>query len=320
MCTAINFNLSRHLFSRTLDLECSYGECVVCTPRHYRLHYRHESSQSKHYAIIGVGRVVDNVPLYYDAFNEAGLAAAALNFPANAVYFEKKPQLINVASYELITFILSHCSNLSEAVALLYKINITNDSFNSELPSTPLHWIIADKSGAITVESVSGGVEIYENPFGVMTNSPEFSYHLLRVSDFMKLDSVQPENKICPTVNLSYYSGGIGAIGLPGDFSSTSRFIRAVFLKNHSVCEEVSHAFDIMENLSVPKGAVVTEDGKPFMTVYTSVADAEGRVYYFTTAPSRRIRAVSMNDAIMNSDVLSTFEMNEEEKILYINE
>ena len=319
MCTAISFNVSHHLFSRTLDLESSYGERVVCTPRRFQLKFRHEKPQIEHYSIIGVGQLVDNTPLYYDAFNESGLAAAALNFPKNAVYFDKNPAFINVASYELISFVLSRCANLSEAVALLDRINITSDSFSDELTATPLHWIFADKSGAITVESVSGGLKIYENRLGVITNSPEFSYHLLHTSDFMSLDSSQPKNKISPTVNLSYYSGGLGALGLPGDFSSASRFIRAVFLKNHSVCDDISHAFHIMDSLSVPKGAVIREDNKPFMTVYTSVADTVGRVYYFTTAQSRRIRAVLMSEALMNSDAISVFEMNEEEKIFYIN-
>lgn len=319
MCTAISLNSSRHLFLRTLDLDSSYGEQVILTPRKFALDYRHEKSQREHFSMLGVGCVFDNTPLYYDAFNEAGLAAAALNFPGQAVYFKKKQGLVNVASFELISFVLSRCKNLSEAVELLQRINITDDPFSESLPTTPLHWIIADKSGAAVIESVAGGVKIYENPFGVLTNSPEFSYQTTRLSDFMKVDSKAPENKISAGVNLLYYSGGLGGMGLPGDFSSSSRFVRAVFLKNHSLGDGVSHAFDIMDNLSVPRGAVITDNGKPFMTVYTSVADTDDGVYYFTTADSRIIRAVYLNKCDMDSDSISTFWMSQDEKILYLN-
>lgn len=320
MCTAISFNSSGHLFSRTLDIECSYGESVISTPRAFALKFRHKKALENHYAILGVGCVVDNTPLYYDAFNEKGLAMAALNFPGNAVYFEKKVNHVNVASFEVISFVLSQCANLSEAINLLRHANITNDSFNSVLPSSPLHWIVADKSGAVTLESCADGLKIYENPVGVLTNNPPFPYQLGHVSDFMHLDSAPPKNNICPSTALSYYSKGLGAVGLPGDFSSSSRFIRAAFLKNHTAESiTISNSFHIMDNLSVPEGAVKVEEGKPFMTLYTSVFDTEERVCYFTTSHSRRIRAVAMSDAIMNSDTLSTFEMNEEEKIFYIN-
>ena len=320
MCTAISINSKGHLFLRTLDLDCSYGEAVICTPRSFRLDFRHEEALNKHYSILGVGCVFDNTPLYYDAFNEKGLAAAALNFPGMAVYFPKKEGKLNIASFELISWVLSQCSDVSEAVDLIKKVNITNDSFSQTLLTTPLHWIIADKSGSVTVESVAGGLEIYENPFGVLTNSPGFPYHAMRISDFLRIDSASPENKIAPSVNLSCYSKGLGATGLPGDYSSSSRFVRAVFLKNHSTAENlISHGFHVMENLAVPRGAVLTDDGKPFMTVYTSVLDTDNGVYYFTTAGSRRIRAVRLSEELMNESAPSKFKMTEEEKIHYLN-
>ncbi len=319
MCTAISFNFSHHMFSRTLDLDTSYGEAVILTPRQFKLEYKYEATKKNHYAILGVGAIFDNTPLYYDAFNEAGLAIAALNFPARAVYFKKNSGAVNITSFELISFILSRCADVSDAVKLLREANITDDSFGKDLPTTPLHWLIADNDAAVTVESVADGLKIYENPFGVLTNGPDFPYHKTRVIDFIRLDSVLPKNRICPSVELSYYSGGLGAMGLPGDFSSSSRFVRAVFLKNHSFGDSVSDVFDIMDNLSVPEGAVITDEGKPFATVYTSVADTDEGVYYFTTAGSRRIRAVRMSEGSADSDMLSVFSMREEEKIFYIN-
>ena len=321
MCTAVSLNFSHHFFARTLDLDTSYGEAVISTPRKYSFKYRYEKPQGEHYAILGAGAVFDNTPLYYDAFNEAGLAVAALNFPGEAFYFKKRQGALNVASFELISFILSQCATLSEAVELLNRVNITDDSFSDDLPSTTLHWIVADKFGAVAVESVADGLKIYENQLGVLTNSPPFPYHKTRVCDFMGLDSGAPKNEICESVKLPYYSGGLGAMGLPGDFSSSSRFVRGVFLKNHTVSSGgVSQAFHIMDNLAVPEGAVIKRNGKCFFTVYTSVADTDERVYYFTTADSRRIRAVKMTEEDISSDTLSVFSMREEEKIFYIKD
>ena len=320
MCTAVSINASRHLFSRTLDLDTTYGEAVLSVPRRYPLNFRHENSMAEHNAILGVGCIFDEVPLYYDAFNDKGLAMAGLSFPNKAVYFEKRRGSVNIASFELITYVLARCSSIGEAAQLLENTTVTQDKFNSRLETTPLHWILADKSSALTVESTERGLEISENPFGVLTNSPEFSYHTTRISDFMQVDSSFPENKICSNVSLPYYSKGLGACGLPGDFSSSSRFMRAVFLKNRLNADAtVSDAFHLMDNISVPRGAVMTENKKPFYTIYTSVADINEGVYYFTTADSRRIRAVQLDEKLKSSVEISVFSMTEKEKVYNLN-
>jgi choloylglycine hydrolase len=321
MCTAIS---DSHLFGRTLDLEYSYGEAVVVTPRNFAFDFIYEGENFSHPAIIGTAYVSGGYPLYYDAMNESGLAVAALNFPNCAVYRKYTCKKKNIASFELIPYLLSNCEDILSAKKLLENINIVSDSFSPSLTTTPLHWMIADKSGAIVAEPLSDGLKIYDNPFGVMTNAPTFPYHTTNLSNYMKLSPIPPKNDICPTAHLSPYSRGMGAFGLPGDLSSGSRFVRAVFAKSHTQKGDTSSAnisrfFHIMDTVSQPRGIALTEDAQPISTVYTSCADLDSLCYYFTTYECRRIRGIRLNDIPPNSSKLTIFSMQENEDIKFLS-
>lgn len=316
MCTAVSDN---SLFGRTLDLEFSYGESVVIAPREYRYRFIPNTS---HNAIIGVAHVADGYPLFYDAVNEYGLAAAGLNFPGNAVYHDPIDYKYNLPSYEFIPWILCKCTSVDDAEKLIENTVITGDAFSSKYSPTPLHWIIADKFRSITVESVADGLKIYDNPLGVMTNNPPFPYHLLRITDYLNIGSAGRENTLCPGVSFEPYSRGMSGIGLPGDFSSSGRFVRAVFAKNHTAEDydnSISRFFHIMGTVSIPKGCVKTDEGKEVYTVYTSCADLENHSYYFTTYSCQRISRVSLTIDAANGNNIRVFEMNTEEDIRIID-
>lgn len=306
MCTAI---FDDELFGRTLDLECSYGENVVITPREYRFNYLYEKDNGEN-SIIGVAHIENGVPLYYDGMNEMGLCMAGLNFPKYAVYLPYCDGKINIASFELIPYILKSCNTVSDAISILKNINITDDFFSPTLPATPLHWMIADKNSAIVVESGVNGLKIHKNPYGVMTNSPDFSYHKANLCNYMGISGETPENRIC-NVDLEIYSRGLGGFGLPGDFSSASRFIRGVFLKNHTVKENdsIGRFFHIMDNLSVPKGCIMTDTSKSVYTVYTSCMDMKNCEYNFVTYENRFIRKVVLYDYELDSNNLIELKM-----------
>ena len=143
MCTAISEVKGGHLLGRTLDLDFSLNESICIAPRGYDFNFLHENAISN-YAIIGACHIAKDIPLFYDGMNEHGLCMAGLNFPALAKYNEVRSGQINIASYEVIAFILRQCKNTGDAISLLKRINITNESFSSDLKCTPLHWIIAD--------------------------------------------------------------------------------------------------------------------------------------------------------------------------------
>ena len=320
MCTAISDNFGRHLFGRTLDLECSFGEEIAVTPRRFHLNFLHGGVLNEHMAIIGTAHIHGGTPLYYDAANESGLSAAALNFPGYARYEGERDGKINLASAELIPRVLSEFSGVDEVISFLKEVNITDDSVAADLPVTPLHWIFADATRSITVESSESGLRIYENPFGVLTNSPDFSYHTANLANYAALSSSTPNLNICKE-KLAFYSRGLGAFGLPGDFSSASRFVRAVFARSHTIGGEeglVSRFFHIMDTLSVPFGAVMTDEGKAVSTVYTSCIDTSSATYYFTTYKNRRISSVRLTDKLASGRELLLFPMTASEDISVI--
>ncbi len=299
MCTAISLCGKHHVFGRTLDLERSYGEVVAITPRKAPLRFLHEGVREEHFALLGVACVREGVALYYDAINDAGLAMAALNFPVSAVYHAPRRGACNVASFELIPYVLSRARSVVEAKRLLQGVCVTKDAFSAELPPSPLHWMIADRERALVVESVAEGVRLYDDPFSVLANEPPFSYHAARMSEILHLSPSPVPEATFGGVPLCALSRGTGAVGLPGDFSSPSRFLRAAFAAAYTECgaserEEVARFFHVADTVSVPYGVVRAEDGAPVRTVYTACGCTDTQTYYTATYERRALHAVSL--------------------------
>ena len=320
MCTAATYRTKDFYFGRTLDYEFSYGEEITVTPRNYPFSFRYLPEKREHYAIIGMAHVEEDYPLYYDAVNEKGLGMAGLNFVGNAVYGEVKEGKENVAVFELIPYILSQCENTEEARELLGKIQITDTKFKEQLPNGRLHWIIADEKEAITVESVTEGLKIYENAPGVLTNNPPFPMQMFQLNNYMQLSSRQPENLFSDQLSLETYSRGMGALGLPGDLSSASRFVRVTFTKLHArsgegEADSVGQFFHILGSVEQTRGCCELENGKYEITIYTSCCNATKGIYYYTTYTNRQITAVDMHREKLDGTELIRYPMLEEEQI-----
>ena len=214
MCTAATYQSAGFYFGRTLDYEVSYGNQIVITPRNYALRFRHTEDQPHHYAIIGMGLVAEDYPLYYDAMNEKGLCMAGLNFVGNAAYSEPGHDKENVAQFEFIPWLLGQCANLAEAKEKLQNLQLTDTLFNTAMPRAQLHWLIADRTGAVVVESMADGLHLYDNPVGVLTNNPPFPEQMRHLSLYQGLSPCQPENNAVPGAELPLFSRGMGAYGL----------------------------------------------------------------------------------------------------------
>lgn len=299
MCTAATYKTNDFYFGRTLDYEFSYGDEVTVTPRNFPFSFRNGEVMKTHYAMIGMAFVAGDYPLYYDAVNEKGLGIAGLNFVGNAFYREAKPEKDNVAQFELIPWLLGQCDSVKSAKTLLNKINITNTPFSNELPLAQLHWLIADRNEAITVESVKEGLKIYDNPVGVLTNNPPFDEQLFQLNNYMHLSPKTPKNSFSDKLSLNAYSRGMGALGLPGDLSSQSRFVRAAFVKMNSLSgnsekESVSQFFHILGAVDQQRGCCEVGEGKYEITIYTSCCNADKGIYYYTTYDNHQITAVNM--------------------------
>lgn len=309
MCTAATYKTKDGYFGRTLDYEFSYGNEITITPRNYQFNFRNTESMNTHYAIIGMAYVAGNYPLYYDAINEKGLGIAGLNFVGNAAYNKPVENKTNIAQFELIPWILGQCSTIKDAKALLDNINIIDTPFNAELPLAQLHWIISDKDEAITVESMADGLHIYDNPVGILTNNPPFNIQMFSLNNYMNLSPKNPENKFSDKLPLHPYSRGMGAIGLPGDLSSASRFAKVAFTKMNSVSgdseeESVSQFFHILGSVDQQRGCCEVHDGKYEITIYTSCCNLDKGIYYYTTYNNHQISAVDMHRENLDSDKL----------------
>lgn len=314
MCTAITYHTKDHYFGRNLDLEYSYQETVTITPRNYAFSFRKAGVLKQHYAMIGMAYVQENYPLYYEATNEKGLSMAGLNFPGNADYKQEVSGKDNITPYEFIPWILGQCADIPQVRGLLKHINLINTSFSPELPLSPLHWIISDRETSIVVESVKEGLKIYDNPIGILTNNPEFDYHWQNLSNYMKLSPRQPEQIFAGQVPVELYSRGMGAIGLPGDWSSSSRFVRAAYVKGYArsgdtETQSVNQFFHMLSSVAHPRGCVETAENKYQITVYSCCCNVDKGIYYYTTYDNRQVIGVDMYQEALDGFALISYEL-----------
>lgn len=309
MCTAATYKTRDHYFGRTLDYEFSYQEQITIMPRNFSFSYRMVTAPEKHYSIIGMATIINNYPLFYDATNEKGLSMAGLNFVGNAHYKEPEEGKDNIAQFEFIPWILGQCTNVEEAKKLLSRINLINSSFSEQFPVASLHWMISDREKSITVESVKEGLKVYDNPVGILTNNPPFEYQMFNLNNYMGLSKDAPENTFSDQLDLKRYSRGMGAMGLPGDLSSASRFVKAAFTKMNSISgdsesESISQFFHILGSVTQQRGCVHMGNNQYEITIYTSCCNTDKGIYYYTTYENSQISGVDMHKEDMNGDTL----------------
>lgn len=250
---------------------------------------------------------------------------AGLNFVGNAVYRESAGGRDNIAQYEFIPWILGQCSTVREARQLMENINLLNTPFNEKLPLAQLHWMISDCDESIVVESVTEGIRVYDNPVGVMTNNPTFDQQLFALNNYMSLSPGTPDNRFASGLELQHYSRGMGALGLPGDLSSQSRFVRVAFVKMNSLSgesekESVSQFFHILGSVDQQRGCCELEEGKYEITIYTSCCNATKGIYYYTSYDNHQITAVDMHRENLEGGKLVRYPLIKEEQIRLQNE
>lgn len=324
MCTAITFKALDCYIGRNLDYEFSYGEQIVITPRNYEFKFRHKEYLKQHYAMIGMAHVVDDIPLYYDAANEKGLGITGLNFVNNAYYHPIVEDKNNIASFELIWWLLGKCASVDEVINELNNMNISDDAFSEKLPPSQLHWLISDGKKDITVEAVKDGIKIYDNNAHVLCNNPPFDKMLFKLNDYMHLSNKQPVNTFSKDLDLTYYSRGMGAMGLPGDLSSASRFVKVAFTRANALVKDseeanVSQFFHILNSVEQQEGLCEVEKDKYEYTIYSSCMNLNKGIYYYKTYDNHQIMAVDMYRENLDSDKIICYPMLDTNNIQYQN-
>lgn len=319
MCTAATYRTKNTYFGRNLDYEFSYGESITIVPRKFPLQFRESSLLDQHYAMLGIAFVTpdqngQNYPLFYDGINEKGLGIAGLNFVGNAVYNDHVDGKDNIAQFELVPWLLAQCATVQEARTLLDRINITNTAFSTQLPPSQLHWMISDSQESIVVESVADGLKIYDNPVGILTNNPPFPEQVFNLNNYMQLSAQDPVNNFAPELNLQPYSRGMGAIGLPGDTSSASRFVRAAFTKFHSMSSDdemssISQFFHILSAVDQPRGSSNVGDDKFEITIYSSGYNLNQGLCYYNSYNNHQITVIDMHKTDLDANAFINYPM-----------
>jgi len=301
MCTSVGLHLDKFYFGRNLDLEYDFGDGVAFMPRSYPIKLRCGEVISRHFAIFGMGIIKDNFPLFADACNERGVCIAGLNFNGSAHYSKfTAGEKINLASFELIPYLLAKHGTAKAARDEFLKINLVDVPFNDNIPNTPLHFHLADKDNSYTLEFTSEGAMAYENPYNVLTNNPIFPFHDENAKLYMHLSTKQPTD----TEN---FTGGVGAIGLPGDYTSPSRFVKAAWLakaQNGHTELSVPDVFSTLMSVAPPRAAVITASEEAHFTRYTACIDTENLEYYYRTYDSLNTKKASVRDELFDTDTV----------------
>lgn len=324
MCTSLTQATKDSYFGRNMDIDFDFGEIVIL-PRNYELSFKKEKTLKSHYAILGTAAVFDHYPLYADAVNEVGLAMAGLNFPGYASYSNHLDlQKNNITPYEIIPWVLAQCSNVDEAKSLLEHTSLFNLPFNDHLPVATLHWHIADLNRSIVLECTQAGMKIWDNPVGVLANNPTFDYHLTNLSLYTPLSIKEQKRSFQQLDEIKLFSKGMGSFGLPGDYSSVSRFIKIAYLKEHSKCQQdeissVTQFFHLLDQVSVPTGLIDSASSKPYQTVYTCCYNLNKGIYYYKTYENNQISSLQLNRQFISQNQLLRYPMIHQQAIKSIN-
>lgn len=273
-------------------------------PRNCALPLRHLRTMTSHYALIGMAHVAEGYPLYYDAVNEMGLGIAGLNFVGNASYADAVNKTARgfkqVAQFEFIPWLLGQCASVKEAKKRIERLCLVNTPFGDQYPPSELHWLLADKDECLVIESMKNGLHIYDNPVGVLTNNPPFPVQMFSLNNYPGVSSKRANHTFSDSLKLDSYSRGLGGIGIPGDLSSQSRFVKAAFTKINSVSarkesSSVSQFFHILGSVDQARGCCEVKEGEYEMTLYSSCWNATKGFYYYTTYDNHQITAVDMH-------------------------
>jgi len=298
---------------------------VVITPRNFPFSFRMAGDMNTHYAMIGMATVMEGYPMYAEACSEKGLCIAGLNFPQNAYYpDDTAADRENISPFELTAWLLGQCADVREVRQVLSRTHLTRMDFSRGVRLSPLHWMISDRNESITVECMRDGLHIHDNPVGVLTNNPPFEFHVTNLHQYLNLTSGYPENRFHKEVPLAPFGVGLGAMGLPGDFSPASRFVKSVFLKYNLKCERgetgsIAGFFRLLDAVAMPDGAVQTQSGAYEYTRYSSCINADRGIFYYKTYQNSRITAVDMHREDLDGDSLKIFELRDTAQILYEN-
>ncbi|EOT2916948.1 choloylglycine hydrolase [Clostridium perfringens] len=329
MCTglALETKDGLHLFGRNMDIEYSFNQSIIFIPRNFKcVNKSNKKELTTKYAVLGMGTIFDDYPTFADGMNEKGLGCAGLNFPVYVSYSKEDIEgKTNIPVYNFLLWVLANFSSVEEVKKALKNANIVDIPISENIPNTTLHWMISDITGkSIVVEQTKEKLNVFDNNIGVLTNSPTFDWHVANLNQYVGLRYNQvPEFKLGDQ-SLTALGQGTGLVGLPGDFTPASRFIRVAFLrdamiKNDKDSIDLIEFFHILNNVAMVRGSTRTVEEKSDLTQYTSCMCLEKGIYYYNTYENNQINAIDMNKENLDGNEIKTYKYNKTLSINHVN-
>lgn len=310
MCTSFTYNIGEknHFLGRTMDFSMNLDGSPVFLPRNFtwESHVDKENLSNK-YAIMGAGKNLLGKYMIADAFNEKGLSCAELYFNHEAIY-EPEPitDKINLVAEEFIMWILGNCSSIEDLRSKLDQVAIIEQGILLNQVQ-PLHWIISDTTGkTVIIEPKGEGLKLTEDIVGVMTNSPDYEWHLKNLNEYMDLQPEPYPNRTYGDYEVQPFGMGNGSQGLPGGYMPSQRFIRAVYSKQYvsaatTIPEAINNMLHIMDNVTLPKNVVLDENGTTDFTQYQGISSLEEKAYYFISYSNRLVYRSQMTEDMIEN-------------------
>mgnify|MGYP001034611329 CR=1 FL=1 len=325
MCTSITLTCQagHHFLARTMDFGFQLDGRPVVIPRNYE--WQQQGALRTKYGFIGTGR---NLGEYFlaEGVNEKGLAVAELYFLNEAKYhIEPQEGKVNVAPHEFIMWLLGQMGSISELRERITEICLVEEAIPMMGFVPPLHFIVTDKTGeTVVLESDSGEMVVKDNPVGVMTNSPDFGWHLKNLNNYL---SIQPTNFSAKKINeyvIQPFGQGSGTFGLPGGYTSPERFARATFLRTltntgETVEDGINAVFKILDNVTIPKGVNIKDDASVDYTQYRAVLDVTELTYYFNPYESQEVYKLTLDETLLNKTEPTEFAYDATFKVTDLN-
>ena len=249
-----------------------------------------------------VGLAVEQKEFVAEGLNEAGFSAGLFYFPNYGSYeandSTRKEQ--SIADLQLVSFLLGQCASVDEVKGWVEKIHV----INVDPRASAVHWRFTDKSGRqLVLEIIDGKPRFHENSLGVLTNSPDLEWHLTNLNNYVNLYPGSAPVQKLGAADLRSFGAGSGFLGIPGDVTPPSRFVRAAFYQATSPRRDTAHetvlqCFQILNNFDIPVG-VEFPLGKvpcdiPSATQWTSATDMVNGAIYFRTMYDSEIRKIDL--------------------------
>lgn len=313
-CTGISLKLDNKQFiqARTIEWSENYlNSNLVVFPKGQEYISHMPNGKIGHkwkgkYGVVGIS--VQDDSLIGEGINEKGLSSGVFFFPGygKLATFTGEHLGQSINDMDIVKWILTNFTTVEEVKREITKLNIVPIIIENGTPSPTGHWRVADKNGDnIVIEIVNNGeIKIYDNPVGVITNSPDFDWHLTNLNNYVNLTLDKDKGFSLGKQSISPFGAGTGFLGLPGDITPPSRFVRASFYANNLPVllnnqEGIEQAFHILNNFDIPIGMSNADKNKipkelTSATQWTTAANLNEQKFYYKTMYNQNIRMIDL--------------------------